>query len=250
MVRRSSHWNQEATSHHAFSAVTLLRLLLWLHFPFNCRKSYSLVPIWWFLAWGSLMQCSWTGPHKSVHRLRFPSHARPANSTFAPGVRSDSVEKPTVHNSLVDCHSEVWTRYPAQAAIRREIARSITFISPNLPDNPSKYFKALVREFEQKTRKQTRHQLADIGMAVQPSFGPVSPNIPTCQFKAGDRLVGLFCPIPTHIAVAGQTPSSHFAMLSYRKDLSNRSLGQTSVALQKLMYYGICHLHRFSSIQI
>ena len=86
------------------------------------------------------------------------------------------------------------------------LPRSITFISPNSPDNLSRYFKALVREFEQKTLKPTRHQLANIGVAVQPSFGPVSPNIPTSQFKAGDWLVGLFCPIPSHIAVTGQNP--------------------------------------------
>ncbi len=129
----------------------------------------------------------------------------------AGGNRADSVEKNTVHNSLIDCHSDVWTRYPVRATICREIApgtshcpRSITFISPNLPDNLSKYFEALVREFEQKTRKPTRRQLADISVAVQPSFDPVSPNIPTSQFKAGDWLVGLFCLIPIHIAVTGQ----------------------------------------------
>src|SRR5258706_2577081 len=75
----------------------------------------------------------------------------------AGGDRSDSVEKKTVHNSLIDCHADVWTLYPVQAAICRETApgtshrqRSITFISPKLPDNLSKYFKAIVRDVEQK----------------------------------------------------------------------------------------------------
>jgi hypothetical protein len=87
MVQRSSHWSQEATNHHAFSAITLPRLVLWLQFLFNCQRNYISVPIWWFLAWGrrrTLMQYSWTSPHKSAHRLRFASHARPVNSTFAP----------------------------------------------------------------------------------------------------------------------------------------------------------------------
>jgi len=129
----------------------------------------------------------------------------------AGGTRSEFVEKDTVHNSLMDCHSEVWTRYPVQAAIRRETApgtkhcpRSITFILTNSPDSLSKHFKALVRDFEQKTRKPTRRQLADVSIAVQPSFDPVSPNFPISQFKAGDWLVGLFCLIPIHIAVTGQ----------------------------------------------
>ena len=80
----------------------------------------------------------------------------------------------------------------------------MTFVSPNIPDSLSKHFKALVCDFEQKTRKPTRRQLADIGVAVQPSFDPASPNFPVSQFKAGDWLVGLFCLIPIHIAVTGQ----------------------------------------------
>ena len=129
----------------------------------------------------------------------------------AGGVRPDSVEKNTVHNSLIDCHSDVWTRYPVQAAIRRETApgtnhypRSITFISPISPDSLSKYFKALIRDFEQRTRKPTRRQLTDINVTTQPSFDPASPSFPISQFKAGDWLVGLFCLIPIHIAVTGQ----------------------------------------------
>jgi len=122
----------------------------------------------------------------------------------AGGVRPDSVEKNTAHNSLVDCYSEVWTWYPVQAAIRRGIApgtnhypRSITFISPNSPDNPSKHFKALIRDFEQRTRKPSR-QLTGINVAVQ-SFDPASPSFPISQFKAGDWLADLFCLIPMTI---------------------------------------------------
>lgn len=129
----------------------------------------------------------------------------------AGGKRSDSVEKNTVHNSLIDCHSDVWTRYPVQAAIRRETApgtkhcpRSITFISSYSLDSFSKYFKALVRDFEQKTRKPTRRQLADVSVDVKSSFDPASPDFRISQFKAGDWLVGLFCLIPIHIAVTGQ----------------------------------------------
>ena len=126
------------------------------------------------------------------------------------GNRSDFVGKDTVHNSLIDCHSEVWTRYPVQATFRRETApgtkhypRSITFISPNSSDSFSKYFNVLIRDFKQKTRKPAR-QLADISVASQPSFDPASPNFPISQFKSGDWLVGLFCLIPIQIAVAGQ----------------------------------------------
>jgi len=129
----------------------------------------------------------------------------------AGGNRSDSVEKHTVHNSLIDCHSDVWTRYPVQAAIRRETApgtehcpRSFMFISRNSPGSFSKHFKALIRDFESKTRKSSRRQLADVSVAACLSFDPASPNFAISQFKAGDWLVGLFCLIPIHIAVTGQ----------------------------------------------
>ena len=114
--------------------------------------------------------------------------------------RSDSI-------ALIDCHSEVWTQYPVQAAIRREAApgtkhcpRSITLIASNSSDSFSKYFNTLIRDFKQKTRKPAR-QLADIIATAQPFFDPASPNFPISQFKSGDWLVGLFCLIPIHIAV-------------------------------------------------
>ena len=128
----------------------------------------------------------------------------------AGGNRSDAVRKDTVHNSLVDCHSEVWTQYPVQATFRRETApgtkhcqRSITFISSSSSDRFSKYLTALIRDFKQTTRKPAR-QLADISVTAQRSFDPASPNLPISQFKSGDWLAGLFCLIPIHIAVAGQ----------------------------------------------
>ena len=126
------------------------------------------------------------------------------------GSRSKSVGKDTVHNSLIDCHSEVWTRYPVQAAIRRETAlgtkhcpRSITFISSISSDSFSKYLTVLIHDFKRKTRKPAL-QLATISVAALPSFDPVSPDFPISQFKSGDWLVGLFCLIPIHIAVTGQ----------------------------------------------
>ena len=128
------------------------------------------------------------------------------------GRRADTVEQSSVHNSLIDCHSDVWTRYPVQAAIQRETAvgtkhcpRSITFISSKQPPEAfAAYFKGLIRDFEQKTRKPTRRQLADISVSARSSFDPTTPNLVPSQFKTGDWLVGLFCLIPIHIAVTGQ----------------------------------------------
>ena len=127
------------------------------------------------------------------------------------GRRAGAVEQASVHNSLIDCHSDVWTRYPVQAAIQRETAigtkhcpRSITFISTRPPESFTTYFRALIRDFEQTTRKPTRRQLSDICVSALPSFDPTTPILVPSQFKAGDWLVGLFCLIPIHIAVTGQ----------------------------------------------
>ena len=128
----------------------------------------------------------------------------------AGGNRSDSVGKHTVHNSLIDCHSDVWTQYPVQTTFCRETAvgtkpcqRSITFISSSSSDHFSKYLTALIRDFKQTARKPAR-QLTDINVAAQPSFDPASPNLRISQFKSGDWLAGLFCLIPIHIAVTEQ----------------------------------------------
>jgi hypothetical protein len=125
--------------------------------------------------------------------------------------REGAVVQASVHNCLIDCHSDVWTRYPVQAAIQRETAvgtkhcpRSITFISSRPPEAFTTYFRALIRDFEQNTRKPTRRQLADICVNARPSFHPTTPILIPSQFKAGDWLVGLFCLIPIHIAVTGQ----------------------------------------------
>jgi hypothetical protein len=114
----------------------------------------------------------------------------------------------SVHNSLIDCHAEVWTRYPVQATICRETApgtarcpRMITFVSSRPRKALQNYFKALVRSFEQKTRKPTRRLLAETQVEVVQGPDPFEPCCPTSQFRAGDWLVGLFCLIPIHIAM-------------------------------------------------
>jgi hypothetical protein len=127
------------------------------------------------------------------------------------GRRAGAAEQTSVHNSLIDCHSDVWTRFPVQAAIQRETAigtnhcpRSITFISSRPPEAFTTYFRTLILDFEQKARKPTRRQLADIRVSARPSFDPATPILVLSQFKAGDWLVGLLCLIPIHIAVTGQ----------------------------------------------
>jgi hypothetical protein len=67
----------------------------------------------------------------------------------------------THNNSLIDCHAEVWTRYPVWSPIRHETPpgsqrhrRGITFISSHRPDAFKPYFDAMIRDFERTTRNQ------------------------------------------------------------------------------------------------
>ena len=62
--------------------------------------------------------------------------------------------KRTVNNSLIDCHSEVWTRFPVYAPICRETTeaavhapRSITFVSSAPSTSFAPYFSKMIRDF-------------------------------------------------------------------------------------------------------
>jgi hypothetical protein len=161
------------------------------------------------------------GPKESPHGIFIDTEKQIAHSillhitskasefTFRPAAnrRMAATTHHSVHNSLIDCHAEVWTRYPVQAIICRDTApgtahcpRIITFVSSRPRRAFQGYFKALVRSFEQKTRKPTRQLLAETQVEVMQDSDPFEPYRPISQFKTGDWLVGLFCLIPIHIA--------------------------------------------------
>ena len=113
-----------------------------------------------------------------------------------------------MNNCLIDCHAEVWTRYPVWSPIRHETfpgsqhqRRSITFICTQRPEAFKPYFDDMIRDFERSTRKPTNRQLANIDVKG------VSTNIletHVSQIQAGDWLATLFCLIPIHIAITSQ----------------------------------------------
>ena len=117
----------------------------------------------------------------------------------------------TRNNSLIDCHAEVWTRYPVWSPIRHETLpgsqrhrRSINFISSHRPDAFKPYFETSIREFERTTRKPTNRQLANIDVIGQPCYDVQELNAIISQFQAGDWIATLFCLIPIHIAITSQ----------------------------------------------
>lgn len=151
--------------------------------------------------------------HQSVSSVLLHITSRTSEYAFRARVDNgtDPVNRMTFHNSIIDCHRDVWTRYPVQATIQREMApgtkhrpRSLTFISTHHRDLFSEHFKSLTKTFEAKSHKPTRGQLANIMIRAHPGFDPLAPAVPISEFKAGDWVVGLFCLIPIHIAVAKQ----------------------------------------------
>jgi len=117
----------------------------------------------------------------------------------------------TRNNSLIDCHAEVWTRYPVWSPIRHETLpgsqrhrRSITFISSHRPDAFKSYFEGSIRDFERTTRKPTNRQLANIDVIGQRCYDAQQSKAIISQFQAGDWIATLFCLIPIHIAITNQ----------------------------------------------
>ncbi|KAG8900599.1 hypothetical protein FRB99_005954 [Tulasnella sp. 403] len=119
------------------------------------------------------------------------------------------VSTPTVHNSLIDCFSEVWSRYPVIAAIEREtfagstrLPLSVTFVSEE-PDRPFEaYFKRMIRNFEQICKKPTDKRLDKVVVEAA-RFEDLEWEAPSSSvYKAGEWLAELLCLIPIHIALA------------------------------------------------
>lgn len=121
------------------------------------------------------------------------------------------------HNSLLDCHSDVWNRFPIVPAIHREIISSgisrhnklLYFATDaDVPFSLIFYFRDLVFKFEKASKKPTDKVLKDI-IAQQDTFSSLLSDIHSpdfwngvSTFKAGEWMVDFFCLIPIHIALA------------------------------------------------
>ncbi|KAH9039441.1 hypothetical protein EDB83DRAFT_1717346 [Lactarius deliciosus] len=127
---------------------------------------------------------------------------------------STSRGKETVNNSLIDCHSDVWTRFPVVAAVKRHTItsssqrqrRTLTFITDDDQYPFAFYFSEMVRSFTKTSRKPTGDVLKHITVSARTfaSFAGdflSSPNWPISRFRAGEWLVDLLCLIPIHIAI-------------------------------------------------
>ncbi|KAI9450271.1 hypothetical protein BJY52DRAFT_1227294 [Lactarius psammicola] len=127
---------------------------------------------------------------------------------------STSDGKETAHNCLIDCHTDVWTRFPVVAAVKRRTItssserqkRTLTFVTDDDQRPFSFYFSEMVRNFTKTSRKPTGDVLKGITVSGRTftSFAHAflsSPEWPVSRFRAGEWLADLLCLIPIHIAI-------------------------------------------------
>ncbi|KAI0297435.1 hypothetical protein BC826DRAFT_166673 [Russula brevipes] len=127
---------------------------------------------------------------------------------------SSSNGKNNVHNCLINCHADVWTRFPVVPAVKRRTITSsserqpktLVFVTDDDRRPFSSHFSDIIHTFERTSRKPTGDELRGISVAARtfPSFADqffASPDWPVSRFRAGEWLADLLCLIPIHIAI-------------------------------------------------
>ncbi|KAF7370364.1 VWFA domain-containing protein [Mycena sanguinolenta] len=132
------------------------------------------------------------------------------------GLKNSSKPKTAItsHNSLIDCFSDVWTRFPVVAAVQRRTilssvdrkARKLIFVTDRDHDRFKPHFSELISTFEQKTRKPNSDLLKSIQVLAFPGASFFSQIWPDEQwdlstFRAGEFLLEILCLIPLQLAV-------------------------------------------------
>ena len=120
----------------------------------------------------------------------------------------------TAHNCLIDCHADVWTRFPVVPAVKRHTITSssgrkqktLVFVTNDDRRPFSFYFSKLIHRFKRAARKPTGNELRGISVSAC-TFPPFAlqflsnPDWSVSRLRAGEWLTGLLCLIPIHIAI-------------------------------------------------
>ncbi|KAI5998963.1 hypothetical protein F5J12DRAFT_784806 [Pisolithus orientalis] len=144
----------------------------------------------------------------------------------------------TAHNCLIDCHSEVWTRFPVCAAVPRETIssaslrgqKSLVFVTDRSFDMFAPHFSQMIHSFERTAKKPTGNALKSVKVSAA-SFDVFAQELcdgatwNVSQYRAGEWIVDFLCLIPIHIAV---TKDNRFIPLKdgvYSPSLERELLG-------------------------
>jgi hypothetical protein len=122
--------------------------------------------------------------------------------------------KHTVHNCLIGCHADVWTRFPVVPAVKRHTITSsserqqkaLVFVTKDDQRPFSSHFSDLIYTFEKVSKKPTGDELRNIAVSACtfPSFVYQfyrHPDWPVSHFRAGEWVAEFLCLIPIHIAI-------------------------------------------------
>jgi hypothetical protein len=125
--------------------------------------------------------------------------------------------KQTVHNCLIDCHRDLWTRFPVVAAVKRQTVTSssqrrqktLVYVTDDHGRPFSSHFSDMISAFEKSSRKPTNEELKSIMVSARPFPSWTqqylsNSNWPASCFRAGEWLADLLCLIPIHLAITQQ----------------------------------------------
>jgi hypothetical protein len=119
-----------------------------------------------------------------------------------------------LHNCLIDCHAEVWTRFPVLSAVRRQtisssserLPKTLVFVTDRDHQSFASHFADMIQTFEKATKKPTGDELRGIQVSGI-AFDWVATELSAgnewrvSRFRAGEWLVDFLCLIPIHIAI-------------------------------------------------
>ncbi|CAE7065773.1 unnamed protein product, partial [Rhizoctonia solani] len=113
----------------------------------------------------------------------------------------------TLNNSLIDCHLEVWTRFPVVPTVTRDTLISISrqprrliLLTPQSLSQAPAYFARMISTLRNTTNKPVGDDLIETivsstSTATFGSFDDIS------EFKLGSFFVELICLVPLHLAI-------------------------------------------------
>jgi hypothetical protein len=166
------------------------------------------------------------------------------------GNSSSNRMRHTLHNSLLDCHAEVWSRFPVVPAVKRRTLtssnerqdKSITFITESHSLPFASYFSDLIQTFERTTRKPTGGELRRIKVSAE-EFSTFQDEVimisdwEVSRYLVGEWLVELLCLIPIQIAVCRENRFVPLADGVLSPDLERSLLGaEVSKIVDKLSF--------------
>jgi hypothetical protein len=123
--------------------------------------------------------------------------------------RQNNAGRATKHNSLLDIHAEIWTKFPVSSTIQRSSPAShreaplLQFITHSPNKAFSDYFKKLIQQFEKGTQKPTDGKLSRIKIDAisHQSLREEGHDFEVTTYPSGKWLVELLCLIPIHLAI-------------------------------------------------